>query len=539
MRYLRRILALLFGLCLLITLWHCGRRGSPSGGPKDTEPPVLLRTDPENGSTNFRASRIRLYFDEYIRLQDVQNQLIISPPLKYPPQISPAGGASKLIEIEITDTLLENTTYTLNFGQSVVDNNEGNPYNFLTYVFSTGESLDSLSLTGVVADAFKRSPDPFISVMLYEIDSAYTDSVVYRKPPYYLTNTLDSAVIFTLNNLKEGAYRLIALKDEGKNNVFNPRADKIGFVSDTINLPTDSTYLLSLFREEPSYAVRPATYAAGNRILFGYFGGVAPEVELLTPLPDSVQTLLTQVPGKDSLNYWFTPMEADSLVFLLRHPEEDDLVDTLSVKPLDVESDTLSFSWEPRGELIPGDSVAIVATIPLVAVDTTLFKMVDQDTVAVPIGVQLDTANNKVLVDFEKLPEQVYNLEILPGAMRDFFGTVNDSLNPRWATGSASQYGTLGMELSGNLEFPLIVQVIDARDEVVRQERITQPEPLSFPWLSPQTYRVRIIFDSNGNGIWDPGNFLKKIQPERVLYFPKPIEVRANWDQRETFTIRG
>jgi hypothetical protein len=110
MRYLRRILALLFGLCFIIALSHCGRRGRPSGGPKDTEPPVLLRTDPENGSTNFDATRIRLFFDEYIRLEDVQNQLIISPPLKYPPQISPAGGASKSIEIEITDTLRENTT---------------------------------------------------------------------------------------------------------------------------------------------------------------------------------------------------------------------------------------------------------------------------------------------------------------------------------------------------------------------------------------------------------------------------------------------
>ena len=183
MVHIKRLLSGIFLLFLALALHQCARRGSPSGGPKDTEPPVWIRAEPENLSTNFKATKIRLYFDEYIKLQEVQNKLIISPPFKYPPEISPQGGASKYVEIVIKDTLRENTTYTLNFGESIVDNNENNPYPYLTYVFSTGEYLDSLSLLGVVKDAYNKTTDEFISVMLYEIDSSYTDSVIRKNPP--------------------------------------------------------------------------------------------------------------------------------------------------------------------------------------------------------------------------------------------------------------------------------------------------------------------------------------------------------------------
>ena len=142
MNLLRRFLAVMFACCLLLALSHCGRRGSPTGGPKDDTPPVLLKAEPPNRTTRFSTNQIRLYFDEYIKLQNTDKQVIISPPLKYPPEISPMGGASKYVEIKFVDTLLPNTTYTINFGQSVADNNEGNPYNFLTYVFSTGDKID-------------------------------------------------------------------------------------------------------------------------------------------------------------------------------------------------------------------------------------------------------------------------------------------------------------------------------------------------------------------------------------------------------------
>ena len=195
---LRRLLAYLFLFFAVFSLFQCGRKGTPSGGIKDIIPPKLKYAEPPNLSVDFKAKKIRLYFDEYIKLNKIQEQLIVSPPLKYTPVITPAGTASKVIEILIKDTLQENTTYTINFGQSIVDNNEGNPNSFLTYVFSTGSYIDSLSLKGVVEDASNKKAETFISVMLYEIDSTYNDSTVYKRPPNYITNTLDSTILFDL-----------------------------------------------------------------------------------------------------------------------------------------------------------------------------------------------------------------------------------------------------------------------------------------------------------------------------------------------------
>src|SRR5690606_996365 len=286
MVYLKRILGLLFLSLMVLALWQCAKRGTPTGGPKDLRPPELIRSEPQNFSIGFTAKKIRLYFDELIKLEDVQNQLVVSPPFKLPPEISPQGYPSKYIEILIKDTLRENTTYTINFGQSIVDNNEGNPNPFLSYVFSTGDYLDSLSLSGAVKDAFKRRAEPFISVMLYQIDSSFTDSTIYKSPPLYISNTGASLPLFELNHRKAGKYALIGLKDENRNNMFDQRLDKIGFLADTISLPTDSIYLLNLFKELPDYSASVPTYLAKNKILFGYSGDYRDmRIEPLTSLP--------------------------------------------------------------------------------------------------------------------------------------------------------------------------------------------------------------------------------------------------------------
>jgi hypothetical protein len=197
--------------CILL-MWSCANRGRPSGGPLDLDPPVIEKVVPANYSTNFNADEIRIYFDEYVKIKDLQKQLIISPPLDNQPVVMPLGGASKYISIKIKDTLKPNTTYAFNFGESIVDNNEENPYPYYRYVFSTGNVIDSLSVQGYIEDALLKEPDAFVSVMLYEVDSMYSDSVVYKEKPRYITNTLDSLTSFKIENIKEGTYKLIALK---------------------------------------------------------------------------------------------------------------------------------------------------------------------------------------------------------------------------------------------------------------------------------------------------------------------------------------
>ena len=192
----------IFIITISVLLINCANRGTPQGGEKDKEPPKILKSVPANYSTNFKGKEIKIYFDEYVKLKNLQKQLIISPPMKTQPEILPLGSARKNITIKIFDTLQPNMTYAFNFGQSVVDNNEENPFPFYRYVFSTGDYIDSLTVKGEIFDAEKRKPEEFVSVMLYEIDSTYTDSIIYKESPKYVTNTLDSTTTFTIEKFK-------------------------------------------------------------------------------------------------------------------------------------------------------------------------------------------------------------------------------------------------------------------------------------------------------------------------------------------------
>jgi uncharacterized protein (DUF2141 family) len=526
-------------ILLIFCLAQCARRGTPSGGAKDITAPNLILAEPENMTTNFKANKIRLYFDEYVKLNKVQEQLIISPPLKYAPEITPQGGTDKVIEITLKDTLQENTTYTLNFGQSIVDNNEGNPNSYLTYIFSTGDYIDSLTVSGVVKDAYARKADTFISVMLYALDSAFTDSTVYKKMPNYITNTLDSTTIFHLKNLKEGKYALFALKDEAKNNLFDQKADKIGFTTDTISLPTDSIYLLNLFKEIPDYTLSVPSFAANNKIIFGYQGDHKDIlVEPLTRLPDSVRTTISKERDKDTLNYWFTPFEADSLQFTVTN-EKLSVRDTFTVKSRKLASDSLTITAKQRGMLNFNETFQLLVNTPIVTLDSSKIDMIDKDSVAVNFSAVLDTTDNRIDVLFDVEPNQKYKLDFYQGAIADFFGNVNDSLTYQLTTGNYTDFGDLRLTISGAVTYPMMVQLTDEKGEMKRELYATEPKLLEFRLIPKGKYMIRVIFDDNGNGKWDTGNFLKKIQPEKVSYYPDIIDVRANSEYDQTFIIQN
>ncbi|WP_339650572.1 Ig-like domain-containing protein [uncultured Maribacter sp.] len=534
----RKILGFIFVFIIALVSYQCAQRGTPTGGPKDIAPPELVRAEPPNMSINFKDQKIRLYFNELVKLKDIQKQLIVSPPLKYTPVLSPQGNANKYVEITIKDTLAANTTYTLNFGQGIVDNNEENPLSFFTYVFSTGNYIDSLELTGVITDAFNKKADEFVSVMLYKIDSSYTDSTLYQKPPNYITNTLDSAVIFKLKNLKEGKYALFALKDIAGNNIFDQKTDKIGFVKDTINLPTDSIYLLNLFKEIPDYGVAVPSMEASNKISFGYYGdGSAIAIETITKLPDTVRSIITKEREKDTLNFWFTPYKMDSILFAITN-ENLKISDTFNVKSRKVALDSLKISLSQQGNIEFDKPINILSNTPLVSFDTTKIKLTDKDTLIVTNNLKLDTLENQLNFDFKILPNQSYKIELLPGAITDFFENTNDTLAYNLRTKSIADYGNLSLELNGNnIKYPIIVQLTNEKGDLQREIYASQQQTYTFNNINPGKYMARVIFDSNGNQKWDTGNFLKKIQPEKVSYYPILIEMRANWEKIETFNL--
>lgn len=537
MVYLKKLLGLLFFTFMALALWQCAKRGSPSGGPKDVTPPELIKAEPKNYTTNFTAKKIRLYFDELIKLEDVQNQLVVSPPFKNPAEITPMGAPSKYIEVVIKDTLRKNTTYTINFGQSIVDNNEGNPNSFLSYVFSTGDYLDSLTLSGAVKDAISRKADEFISVTLYELDSTYNDSTIYKEPPLYITNTGDSLPLFELRNLKAGKYALFGLKDVNKNNMFDQGQDKIAFIEDTITIPTDSIYLLNLFREQLNYKATVPSLVAKNKIIFGYQGDYRDmNIETLTSLPDSVKTTILKERDKDTLNYWFTPTDLDSINFIVQN-EKAQVLDTFTVKMRGLPLDSLKLTTSVSGKLNFEDTFSVLSNTPIVALDTSNISLNISDSIPATYTYELDTLKNKIDFDFELEPNQKYSFSFLPGAITDFFGVQNDTLDYNLSTGSFADYGNLRMVLGGAVTFPVIVQLTNEKGEVQREIFASESQIFEFNNLNPGNYIARVVLDGNGNGKMDTGNYLEKRQPERVSYYPGVIEIRANWEKEETFIL--
>lgn len=520
-------------LLLLIAVIGCAKRGNIEGGSKDTLSPVLKMSFPKNFSTNFKGSLIKLEFDEYIKLKDINKQLIVSPPMTSAPEITPTS-ASKYINIKIKDTLLPNTTYSFNFGQSIQDNNEGNPYPQFKYVFSTGSYIDSLTLRGVVKDAYKKEVESFISVMLYEANEAYNDSIIYKKPPRYITNTLDSLKSFELENIKEGKYFIVAMKDYNSNNKFDPKTDKIAFHSAPISIPNDTLYEMELFQEKLAFKAFKPSQASGNKLILGYEGNSKGIETILKNGSEVLPTVITKVPEKDSVHIWYKPIKVDSLQLSVK---KDNFDQNFTLRIKDQKKDSLTFSAKRSGILPLRENFVITASRPLVKFDHSLMTLTNKDSLAIPFKTAYNDFNQELTFEFAKEPIQKYKLTLLPGALIDFFDKPNDTLAYGFATKNTSDYGNLRITLQNVKKFPIIVELTDAKGGVVASEYSESVTTIDFNALEPALYTLRIIYDENANKIWDTGNFLKKLQPEQVIYFPTPIDVRANWDDDRTFTL--
>lgn len=533
---LKNILKYTFILLLFITI-GCAKRGSITGGMKDTIAPVLKISFPENFKTNFTGNEIKLVFDEYIKVKNLNKQLIVSPPMKIEPTVLPTT-ASKTITIKIKDTLEPNTTYSFNFGQSITDNNEGNPYSQFKYVFSTGNFIDSLSLNGTVKNAYDKEVESFVSVMLYEVNERFTDSIIYKETPRYITNTLDSLKSFRLENLKAGKYLLVALKDVNSNNKYNPKTDKIGFYRDFITIPTDATPEISLFKEELPFKAFKPIQASGNRLFLGYEGAVntnAAKPQITLKDNDLLlASLATKVPQKDSLQIWYQPIKADSLNLAVA---KEKYSNNFIFKIKNQKKDTLAISAIQSNELKFTDRFTLESTTPLIAIDNSKINVVNNAKIKVPFTTEYDEFNQRLFFDFQKEPLENYNFSLLPGALNDYYGKSNDTLNYKVSTKNTADYGNLTIVLQNIKEFPVIIELTDSKGDVVATEYTEESTTINFNLIDPTIYTLRSIYDSNKNKQWDSGNYLEKRQPEEVIYFSKEIDVRANWDVNQTFDL--
>ena len=243
-----------------LSLFQCAQKGSVGGGPEDTEPPKLLRASPPNQTTEFNYKEIRIFFDEFIRLKDVNKNIVISPPLKQIPIYEPLGSPRRSVSVKFQAGLEQNTTYTIHFGQSIEDNNRANKFGKLSYVFSTGSYIDSLEVSGLIRESLSSTVDKKGLIgMLYKKDSLYKDSLIYTTRPDYL-NFADTLGIFRLSNLKQGRYQMLAFEDKNQDFKYQIGEEKLGFISKVISLPSeDSLQNINLFTEILPKKILPAS----------------------------------------------------------------------------------------------------------------------------------------------------------------------------------------------------------------------------------------------------------------------------------------
>ena len=518
---------------LFFSIINCAKKASPTGGPKDTIPPVLISASPKLNTTFFDKEEVKFIFNEYVKLDDIDKQLIISPPLKIGGyKLHPTMSASKKITLSIIDTLLENTTYTFNFGEGIKDYNEGNKMSYFSYTISTGAEIDSLNLKGIIKDALKMKPDDFISLQLYPVDSSYNDSAIYKRKPFYVASTLDTTV-FEFKNLKEGKYELIALKDFSNNYFFDQNIDQIGFLNTTISLPLDSIIELKMFKEKTLFSWANPFFINNHHIGHGYYGDYENQkFKLISNVPKSFEFLINKNRESDTLNYWFKGIETDSLKF--EYPIKDSIKTEL-VNFKNPIKDSLIITQITIGAIDLTDIFKIKSNLPIVSSDSSLVKIRKKDSTLVPAKIKIDKNYDRVEIDFKLIPNDMYDIQLLPNTLKDFWGDTHDTLNYRVSTKKVEDYGNIFIQLIYEESYEFILELLKDNKVIRSYNKPVEDSNYSFKLLNPGKYFLRLIKDNNNNDKWDTGNYLKKIQPEEVIYYPFELELRANWDLNETF----
>ena len=538
---MRHFFRLIFFSISIVILTNCARTGNPEGGPKDEDAPLFVTSKPAYETINFDAKEIELNFNEYIKLKDLNKQLIVSPPLKTPLLVTPQSTASKFLNIKILDTLQENTTYIINFGNAIEDNNEGNKLESFKYVFSTGKYIDSLSTSGKIKDAYLDESQKNINVLLYKIDSSFTDSIVFKKKPNYVTSSLDTS-LFNLTNLKEGKYLMVALKETVNDYLFNPREDKIGFFTDTITLPRDSIIKkpIILFKETQPYSFKRGKEITRGKIEFGYEGVIKDlKIQIISDTPEDFRSVSKLEIDKDTLNYWYKPFEADSLNFIVTN---DRFIDTVTVNLRKKKTDSLILSSSVSGTLQLRDTFFIKGNNPLVKIDTSKITLVDKDTLSVPFVSIISNIENKIAFIFDKEPQQKYAFKMMPDAISDIFEQKNDTLNFKFTTKEIEDYGRITMDIVNETSNHLIIELLEGKnkDKLIERRFITGSGQIRYNLLEPKTYFIRAIIDENKNNKWDTGNYLLKQQPESIIYYPQELKLRANYYlDGNVFTVKN
>ncbi len=563
---------------------------APTGGPKDVTPPKIVEADPPNHSTRFTGNKFTITFDEYVKLDKVAQQLLISPPMAKMPDFKIKG---KSLIVRFNEPLRPNTTYSVFFGDAIQDVNEGNPLHDFTYVFSTGKTVDSMSLRGRVVEAEDLKPADGVFVMLYKNnnDTLPLDSLPLMVKPYYLSKT-NKEGYFHFSGLADTAYLIFALKDENASLTFDQPDEQIAFLDSlvhpqfrpkphidsalldtlTAHLPSDSAQMVadSLWRIADSLADAKLTFY--RLYLFRQPDTVQRLMKVSLVRPNTIQFVFN-IPGKpiavQLMNFhpdreWYKSewsRSGDTLLWFLRLPHPDtlrmvvtnglhvhDTVDlrvvprpaiTRKKKKKAVKKKTyLSWKANHAGNIKPGEKLILTFGQPVAQVISDSVLLVqDGDSTFNPAMRFVDSLHRRLRVPLKIKDDEMIKLVIPDSSIIDWNGFFNKKINLSLVAKPMKDYGSLNVTVQPQQQGHYIFRILDENGKPVATRYFSHPVTLHFPRLNPGKYLFKIVYDSNGNKKWDPGNYLKKRLPEKVLYFKGKIQLRANWEMNETWSF--
>ena len=585
---------------LIITVWawivivsSCANQGMPMGGPQDSIPPILLGTSPEFKELNFTGNKVQLTFDEYIISTDVSEMLVISPPLTKRPTIRTKG---KTLIVQFNEELMDSTTYSLDFKNSIADNNEKNPYKSMRFSFSTGDIYDSLRVAGRIMNAFNLEPVESGLVLLHK---NLHDSAVYRVRPNYIAKT-DKTGVFMIDNIVPGKYHLFAINDANNDLIYNEGAEEFAFVDtlivpsaqfveelDTLVRGTDSLLVLGHTHFNPSpFYLRQFYEEIFDQYLDEYSRDTRYKCSFVfnEPVKDTFGIRLIDNEATDWLQLEYND-KMDSLVVWIADTmvaRVDTLFMELSYYQLDsaaqlyVQKDTVEmtftdkvevktkkkrksrddeeekpkpieqFNWKTSSssstvELNRG--ISFISPEPVSYFDSTqILLYLTEDTLKTPLDIEFETDTSvwrKYNISYTWEPETKYTLEIDSAACTNIYGITSKRLSKKFTSREEDYYGTVIVNAM-NVPCSILIQLLQNNDDetVLMEKTIDKDGSIIFDYLSPGKYKMKVIYDENENGKWDTGSYQDKFQAEKVVYNNEVVKVRSNWDKELIWDLK-
>ena len=573
---------LFFAVIIVFGFYACANRAQgPEGGPKDVTPPSVIKSFPTNKAVNVNREKVEIIFDENVNLQKISENVIISPPQINAPDVKSYG---KSVTVKLNDTLQANTTYSINFGDAIVDNNENNVLKNYVFSFATGNEIDTLQIAGTLINAENLNPIKGVTVGIY---TDLSDTAFTSKPFMRITRT-DENGHFAVPNVHAGRYKVYALSDVDRNNYYQPGEDlafndsvytpSFSFYQkqdtvwkDTVTIDTIKTVqatkflpdniLLRHFKEinKRQYLLKSERTEANHFSLF--FNAPNSDLPKIEPLNVNFENkiLLQKNQNLDSLTYWLTDsslIKKDTILLKITYLKSDSLLQlkpqtdtlTLSMKKDRGKISTKTVSTKAKKEFLPiranltskfevYNPVILSFDTPLKTWDTSKIHLSQlKDTVLIPLKFSLekiDSIGLSFLIRQKWIPETTYQLQIDSAAFYNVYNLHNDKFKNELKIKSLDDYSGMKLFLE-KFDSTAVFQIINTKDEVVKTAPAKKNGTI-IQYLTPGDYYIRMFLDKNLNGSWTTGSYAEKRQPEEVFYYPKKLTLIKNWEFEETW----